>query len=397
MLKLYTKTALLFCLVLISLASIAKDKNKKKDNPLAGIPLRNIGPALISGRISDFAFHPNKKHVFYVTTAAGNMWKTTNNTITWEPIFDNEGSYSIGSMKMDPSDPLTLWVGSGENNAQRSVSFGDGIYKSIDSGKSWKNMGLKNSGHISQIWIHPQDSNTVLVAAQGPLWSDGGDRGLYKTTNGGKSWKKILKIDKYTGVNEFVVDPENPDNIVASSYQRRRHVWVLINGGPGSGIHRTTDGGATWTEVKSSLPKDQMGRIGLIGAPSKPNRIYAIIESNKEEQGVFLSDDFGVSFTKQSSYMTSSPQYYNELVVDPKNPDRVYSLSTFTSVSEDAGKTWKKLSDKFRHVDDHALWIDPDNTEHLYIGGDGGIYETYDFDLSTLFGTLNYTTFCIAS
>ena len=369
---------MLFCLLLMTLTISAKEAEKKKNNPLAGISLRNIGPALISGRISDFAFHPTKKHVFYVTTAAGNMWKTTNNTITWEPIFDNEGSFSIGSMKMDPSNPLTLWVGTGENNAQRSVPFGDGIYKSVDGGKSWENMGLKDSGHISQIWVHPKDSSTVLVAAQGPLWSDGGDRGLYKTTDSGKTWKKILSIDKFTGVNEFVVDQNNPDNIVASSYQRRRHVWVLINGGPGSGIHRTTDGGETWTKVKSKLPKDHMGRIGLIGAPSMSNRIYAIIESNKKEQGVFLSDDFGVSFSKQSSYMASSPQYYNELVVDPKNPDRVYSLSTFTNVSEDAGKTWKKLSDKFRHVDDHALWIDPDNTEHLYIGGDGGIYETYD-------------------
>jgi photosystem II stability/assembly factor-like uncharacterized protein len=373
----YNKSILLFCLLVITIPGITKE-DKDKKNPLAGIQLRNIGPALISGRISDFAFHPTKKHVFYVTTAAGNMWKTTNNTITWEPIFEKEGSYSIGSMRMDPSNPLTLWVGTGENNAQRSVAFGDGVYKSVDGGKSWKNMGLKDSGHISQIWVDPQDSNTVLVAAQGPLWSDGGDRGLFKTTDGGKTWNKILEIDKYTGVNEFVVDPRNSDNIVASSYQRRRHVWVLINGGPGSGIHKTTDGGKTWNKVKSKLPKDHMGRIGLIGAPSMPDRIYAIVESNKKEQGVFLSDDFGLSFTKQSSYMASSPQYYNELIVDPKNPDRVYSLSTFTNVSEDAGKTWTKLSDKFRHVDDHALWIDPDNTEHLYIGGAGGIYETFD-------------------
>ncbi|MFK8011282.1 MAG: hypothetical protein AB8B80_04525 [Marinicellaceae bacterium] len=379
MVNIHHKIILFVCLVLISISSIAKKQEESKtNNPLAGIPLRNIGPALISGRISDFAFNPDKKHEFYVATAAGNLWKTTNNAITWEPIFDHEGSYSIGSIKMDPSDSLTLWVGSGENNAQRSVPFGDGIYKTVDGGKSWKNMGLKDSGHISQIWVHPNDSDTVLVAAQGPLWSDGGDRGLYKTTDGGETWKRILNIDKYTGVNEFVVDLDNPDNIVASSYQRRRHVWVLINGGPGSGIHRTTDGGETWTEVKSSLPKDHMGRIGLIGAPSMPNRIYAIVESNKKEQGVFLSDDFGVTFSKQSSYMASSPQYYNELIVDPKNPDRVYSMSTFTHVSEDAGKTWTKLSLKFRHVDDHALWINPDNTDHLYIGGDGGVYESYD-------------------
>lgn len=205
-LNLIPKPVLILCLMLISTIGLTKEDEKSAKNPLAEIPLRNIGPALISGRISDFAFHPTKKHVFYVTTAAGNMWKTTNNTITWEPIFDHEGSYSIGSMKMDPSDPLTLWVGSGENNAQRAVAFGDGIYKSSDGGHSWRNMGLKNSGHISQIWVHPQDSKTVLVAAQGPLWSDGGDRGLYKTTDGGKTWKRILKIDKYTGVNEFVVD-----------------------------------------------------------------------------------------------------------------------------------------------------------------------------------------------
>ena len=377
-----SKLLLVFVSIFMLSATVnAKKQNKQdkpKESPLAGIPLRNIGPALISGRISDFAFHPTNKQVFYVTTAAGNMWKTTNNTITWEPIFDNEGSYSIGTVEIDPSNPLVLWVGTGENNAQRSVAFGDGVYKSVDGGKSWKNMGLKNSGHISQIWIDPKNPDTVLVAAQGPLWSDGGDRGLYKTTDGGKNWERILNIDKFTGVNEFVVDPRNPDNIVASTYQRRRHVWVLINGGPGSGIHKTTDGGKTWNEVKSSLPKDHMGRIGLAGAPSNPDRIYAIVESNKKEQGVFMSEDFGENFSKQSGYMTTSPQYYNELIVDPHNPDRVYSLSTFTHVSEDAGKTWTKLSDTFRHVDDHALWIDPDNTEHLFIGGDGGVYETYD-------------------
>ncbi len=355
----------------------AKTKDNKK-HPLSNLPLRNIGPAMISGRISDFAFHPDKKHEFYVATASGNLWKTSNNTITWKPIFDGEGSYSIGVVEIDPNNPQVLWVGSGENNSQRSVAFGDGVYKSTDGGKSWKNMGLKNSNHISQIWINPADSNTVLVAAQGPLWSNGGDRGLYKTTDGGENWDRILEIDKYTGVNEFVIDPDNSDNIVASSYQRRRHVWTLINGGPGSGIHKTTDGGKTWKEIKAGLPKDHMGRIGLANAPSSPKTIYAIIEANSEEKGLYRSTDFGQNWHKQSSYMTNSPQYYNELVVDPHNPDRLYSLNTFTNISEDAGKTWKPLSLKFRHVDDHALWIDPDNTDHLYIGGDGGIYETWD-------------------
>lgn len=357
---------------------VAKVKEESKPHPLANIPLRNIGPAMISGRISDFAFKPGKKHEFYVATSSGNLWKTSNNTITWEPIFDGEGSYSIGVIEIDPNDSNVMWVGSGENNSQRSVAYGDGVYKTTDGGKSWKNMGLKDSNHISQIWINPNDSNIVLVASQGPLWSDGGDRGLYKTIDGGETWNRILHIDKFTGVNEFVIDPENTNNIIASTYQRRRHVWTLINGGPGSGIHRTTDGGVTWNKVTAGLPKDHMGRIGLANAPSAPQTIYSIIEANDKEQGVYRSTDFGQNWHKQSSYMTNSPQYYNELVVDPHNSDRLYSLNTFTNISEDAGKSWNKLSDKFRHVDDHALWIDPDNTEHLYIGGDGGIYETWD-------------------
>ena len=349
-----------------------------KPHPLASMPLRNIGPAMISGRISEFAFHPERKHEFYVATASGNLWKTTNDTITWKPIFEHQGSYSIGTLALDPQNPQVIWVGTGENNSQRSVAYGDGIYKTTDGGKTWKNMGLKDSNHISQIWIHPADSNTVLVAAQGPLWSDGGDRGLYKTTDGGESWERILEIDKFTGVNEFVVHPDNPDHIVASSYQRRRHVWTLINGGPGSGIHKTTDGGKTWRKISAGLPKDHMGRIGFGATDTAPGTIYAIIEANKKEQGVYRSTDFGQNWHKQSSYMTNSPQYYNELVVDPKHPNRIYSLNTFTNVSEDAGKTWKPLSLKYRHVDDHALWIDPDNSDHIYIGGDGGIYESYD-------------------
>ena len=359
-------------------AQAADQDDEQEDSPFAGLALRSVGPAMTGGRISDFAFHPGRKQAFYVATASGNLWKTTNNTITWEPIFENEGSYAIGHVAIDPGNPLTLWVGTGENNAQRSVAYGDGVYKSVDGGKSWNNVGLRDSGHISQIWIDPENSARVLVAAQGPLWSDGGDRGLYRTTDGGATWKRILEIDEHTGVNEFVVDPRNSNQILASSYQRRRHVWVLINGGPGSAIHKSTDGGETWKKIESGLPKDHMGRIGLAAAPSAPDTVYAIIEANDKEQGIYRSTDFGDNWDKRSDHVASSPQYYNELVVDPGNPDRVYSLSTFTDITEDGGKSWKHLSLKFRHVDDHALWIDPEATEHLYIGGDGGIYETWD-------------------
>ena len=373
---------LLVTLVFVAPAGNAADHDESAgltDHPFAGLALRPIGPAITSGRISDFAFHPERKQEYYVATASGNLWKTTNNGITWEPLFDNEGSYALGVVTLDPSDPHTVWVGTGENNAQRSVGYGDGVYKSTDGGKSWTNMGLEDSGHISQIWVDPSDSDTVLVAAQGPLWNSGGDRGLYKTTDGGKTWDAILTVDEHTGVNEFVVDPRDADNIVASTYQRRRHVWVLINGGPGSAIHKTTDGGKTWKKVESGLPsKDHMGRIGLAGAPSAPDMIYAIIEAGDEEKGVYRSTDFGATWEKRSDYMTTSPQYYNELIVDPQDPDRVYSMNTFTNVTEDGGKTWSALSLDWRHVDDHALWIDPDFTAHLIIGGDGGIYESWD-------------------
>jgi photosystem II stability/assembly factor-like uncharacterized protein len=228
------------------------------------------------------------------------------------------------------------------------------------------------------IRFHPGDSNTIYVAAQGPLWSPGGDRGLYRSTDGGASWKRILDIDENTGINEFVIDPANPDVIVASSYQRRRHVWTLINGGPGSGIHKSTDGGVSWHKIEGGLPKGDLGRIGLAAAPSAPNMIYAIIEADEDGKGVYRSTDFGESWDKQSDHSTSSPQYYNELYVDPQNPERVYSVDTFTQVSADGGESWEKISFKNRHVDDHALWIDPDDNNHLYIGGDGGVYESWD-------------------
>jgi photosystem II stability/assembly factor-like uncharacterized protein len=353
------------------------DDRPAESHPLAGLPLRSIGPALTSGRVADFAFEAGRWQHHYVAMASGNLWKTVNNGVTWSPVFEHEGSYSLGVVELDPSNPNIVWLGSGENNSQRSVGFGDGVYRSLDGGKTWQNMGLKDSGHISMIHISPDDGKVVWVAAQGPLWNSGGDRGLYRTTDGGASWNRLLEIDPDTGVNEFLIDPQDAETIVASSYQRRRHVWTLINGGPGSGLHKTTDGGKTWRRLEQGLPSGDLGRIGLALAPSAPQMLYAIIEA-EEEQGVYRSTDFGESWEKRSDHMTTSPQYYNELVVDPQNPDVVYSLDTFTHRSEDGGKTWARLSIENRHVDDHALWIDPADSAHFYIGGDGGVYETWD-------------------
>ncbi len=362
------------CLMLLAAPVSAQDDA----HPLAGMSLRSIGPALVGGRVADFAFYPDQPQAFFVALASGGLWKTENNGITWKPLFDNEGSFALGVVEIDPHNDNVIWVGSGENNSQRSVGYGDGVYKSVDGGKSWSNMGLQDSGHISMIRIHPEDPDTVFVAAQGPLWNSGGERGLYKTTDGGESWERILDIDEHTGINEFVINANNPDVMVASSYQRQRRVWTLINGGPGSGIHKTNDGGKTWRKLSGGLPGGDLGRIGLTSAPSEANMLYAIIEADEKGQGVYRSTDFGESWEKRSNRRTSSGQYYNELFVDPGNPERVYSVDTFTAKSEDGGQTWENLSFANRHVDDHAIWIDPRNTAHLYIGGDGGVYESWD-------------------
>lgn len=359
-------------------APTAVAQAKAETNPLADLEMRLIGPAFISGRVTKIAVYPDGPHHYLVATASGGLWRTENAGTTWTPLFDDQTTFSIGTVEIAPTDPLTIWVGSGENNVQRSVAYGDGVYKSTDGGKTWTNMGLENSQHISQIWIHPSDKNTVIVASQGPLWNTGGDRGLFKTTDGGETWETLLEIDEFTGINEFVVDPRDHNKIVASSYQRHRRTWTLINGGPGSGIHRTTDGGKTWTEITSGLPKDDMGRIGLAGAPSDPDMIYAIIESNPKEQGTFRSTDFGQTWVKRSDYMSANAQYYNELIVDPKNSERVYSVDMFSQVSEDGGLSFHELGSTNRHVDDHEVWINPKNTDHIMIGGDDGLYESYD-------------------
>ena len=344
----------------------------------SGLTFRTLGPAVASGRISDIAVDPKHHATMFVAVASGGVWKTTNKGTTWTPVFDKQGSYSIGCITLDPNDSLVVWVGTGENNSQRSVGYGDGVYKSDDGGKTGENAGLKASEHIGKILVDPRDSNAVYVAAQGPLWSAGGDRGLYKTTDGGKSWKKILEISENTGVSDIVFDPRNPDVIYATAYQRRRHVWTLVNGGPEAAIYKSRDAGATWKKINKGLPEEDLGRIGLAISPARPNTVYALVEAANGESGFFRSTDAGGSWERQSKYNSQSPQYYQELIADPKDADRVYSMDTFMHVTQDGGKTFEKVGERFKHVDNHALWIDEGDTDHLIAGCDGGLYETWD-------------------
>lgn len=357
-------------------ADAPKDKKDDKPLPVAALKPRLVGPAVTSGRVVGFAVHPRDRSQYFAAVASGGVWKTTNAGTTWTPVFDNEGSYSIGCVVMDPKNPSVLWVGTGENNSQRSVGYGDGVYKSTDGGRSWANVGLKNSEHVGKIVIDPRDSDTVYVAAQGPLWGPGGDRGLYKTSDGGKTWTRILNIDENTGVTDILVDPRNPDVLLAASYQRRRHVWTIIDGGPGSAIHRSTDGGKTWKKITAGLPGGDLGRIGLAAAPTDPSTVYAIVEA-AEGGGIHRSTDGGVSWEKRNPF-SAQAQYYSHLVVDPVNKDRVYVMNVLIQVSDDGGKTLAPLGEKSKHVDSHEIWIDPHDPKYYLVGCDGGIYESFD-------------------
>jgi len=368
----------LLTLGLLAGAALADDDAPWSSSDFSGLAFREIGPAIASGRVGDFAVDPRNPFHYYVGVNSGGVWETQNAGVTFTPIFDGQGSYSIGCLALAPSAPDILWVGSGESNSQRSVAYGDGVYRSLDGGKNFENVGLKRSLHIGRIVIHPTNSDVVWVAAEGPLWGPGGERGVFKTTDGGVTWELVLEIDENTGVVDLVSDPRDPDVLYAAAYQRRRHLWTLIDGGPGSGIHKTTDGGATWTELTSGLPSVDMGRIGLAVAPKAPDTVYAIVEAAQGKGGFFRTTDAGASWEKMSDYVAGSPQYYNEIIPDPVNPDRVYSMDTFLQVTEDAGRTWRRLSVHAKHVDDHALWIDPARTDHLLAGCDGGIYESFD-------------------
>ncbi len=370
----------LLIVLIFTTVTFAGNGSNKKDSTAAyfnGLKWRGIGPAFTSGRIADIAVNPQKPNEYFVAAASGNIWKTTNWGTTFEPVFDNYGAYSIGCLAIDPQNPNIVWAGTGENNHQRALGYGDGVYKSVDGGKSWKNMGLKDSRQIGKILIDPRNGNVVYVAAEGSVWGPGGDRGLYKTTDGGKTWNKILEISENTGVNNVVFEPGNPDVLYATSEQRRRHVFTKIGGGPESAVYKSTDGGKTWNKIMNGLPNVDIGGMGICVSPVDPNTVYLIVEAALGKGGFFRSTNRGASWEKMSDY-TASGQYFNEIFCDPKDVNKVYAMDVRSKVTTDGGKTWKPIGNKNRHVDDHAMWIDPENTAHFLIGGDGGIYETFD-------------------
>lgn len=348
---------------------------------IGSLSLREVGPAVMGGRIADIAIHPSQPSTWYVAAGSGNLWKTTNRGITWEAVFDHEASYSIGEVAIDPSQPATVWVGTGENVSGRHVGWGDGVYRSLDGGSTWENMGLKKSEHIGKILIHPDNSNLIYVAAEGPLWNGGGDRGVYRSTDGGESWTQVLSIDENTGVTDLEFDPSDPETIYAAAYQRRRKTWSLLAGGPHSGIYKSTDGGSSWRKLTTGLPSGDIGKIGLAVTPADPDRVYATIEADDREKGLYRSFNKGESWTKGSSYISggTGPHYYQELEASPEDPDLIYQMDVFLHVSRDAGQTFDYLeTGRAKHSDNHAMWIDPTDGQHLIAGTDGGLYESFD-------------------
>jgi photosystem II stability/assembly factor-like uncharacterized protein len=399
------RTFLLGAAALICTAALGAQDGAGRITPdtLKDYSFRSLGPSLTTGRVSDVDIDPKNPNVWYVASASGGLWKTENRGNTFTPIFDQYGSYSLGCVVVDPHNSNVVWLGTGENNNQRSVGFGDGVYKSTDAGKTWKRAGLENSEHIQNIFVDPRNSNVVYVTAIGPLWSSGGDRGLFKTTDGGATWKAVLSIGPDTGATDLAMDPRKPDTLYVAMLQRRRAVGQLIGGGPESGIYKSTNGGASWTKLTKGLPTVEMGRVGLAINPKSPNTIYALVTAQKDEGGFFRSDDAGASWTRIGKqiggrgagseeggrgrgepsntdewYRGGDPGYYNEIVVDPENPDVIYSPQTNVWRSEDGGKTWRMVSMPDVHIDFHEILWDPSDHRHMLIGSDGGLYETYD-------------------
>lgn len=348
---------------------------------LSGLEFRRIGPAVTGGRIHDVEARPGKSSTIYAATASGGLWKTTNKGTTWEPIFEDQPVSTFGDVELAPSNRQVVWAGTGEQQNRQSTSWGNGVYRSMDGGETWTHLGLVQTRHIGKIEVHPRDPDVAYVAAQGNLWAPSQERGVYKTTDGGETWEKVLFVNEYTGTVDLIMDPSDPDVLYAAAYQRLRRTWGFNGGGPGSGIYKTTDGGESWSELTNGIPEGDKGRIGLAISPENPDRVYALMQ-HEEETGTYRSDDAGASWTKVND-LDPRPMYYSHIEADPTDADRVFVMATEFYMSENAGETFTQMPtrpsyDVGVHSDHHTVWIDPGDPEHFYLAGDAGLHETWD-------------------
>jgi photosystem II stability/assembly factor-like uncharacterized protein len=366
--------------VLMFFMQTAMAQTTVSDTTFQGIKFRSIGPALMSGRIADIAIHPNDDNVWYVAVGSGGVWKTRNAGVTWKPLFDAQKVYSIGCITIDPNNPDVVWVGTGENVGGRHVGYGDGIYRSPDGGATWENMGLAESQHISKIIIHPNNSDIIWVAVQGPLWNQGGERGLYKSVDGGREWKKTLGDDAWTGVTDIAIDPRDPDVLYAATWQRHRTVAAYMGGGPNSGLHKSTNAGESWQKLSNGLPSGNIGKIGLAISPINPDLLYAAIELNRRKGAVYKSSDRGATWKQMSETVSggTGPHYYQELYASPHHLDKIFLANVRMLISDDGGKTFYTMNEEHKHSDNHALAFRSDDPDYLLVGTDGGIYESFD-------------------
>jgi photosystem II stability/assembly factor-like uncharacterized protein len=344
---------------------------------------RVIGPAVTGGRVHDIEAIPDDPSTLYVASASGGLWKSTNRGHTWVNVFDTMAVSTFGDVALAPSDPEIIYAGTGEQNNRQSTSWGNGVYRSDDGGASWRHLGLEETRHIGKVEIHPDDPDVAYVAALGNLWAPSDDRGVYRTRDGGQSWEKVLFIDEHTGAVDMVMNPADPDVLYAATYQRLRRAWGFNGGGPGSGIYMTTDGGEHWVELTNGLPEGDKGRIGLAISASNPRVLNAIVQhADSDLQGTYRSEDGGISWERVSP-LNIRPMYYSEIFIDPNDEDLVYALATSSNKSEDGGRTFTEIAvrptyDVGVHADHHAMWINPNDPEHFYLGGDAGLHETYD-------------------
>jgi len=348
---------------------------------LNGFRWRSIGPANTGGRIDDIAVArvPGLPDAIYVATASGGLFKSNNQGTTWTPVFDRvDAMMSIGDVAVARSDAAIVWVGTGEPNNRQSSSWGDGVYRSADAGRTWTSVGLRDTKHVGRIVVHPANPSIVYVAAAGHLWGPNEERGVFKTADGGQTWEKVLFVDANTGATDLAMDPRDPETVYAAMYQRQRAAWGFNGGGTGSGIFRTRDGGATWTRLSGGLPKGEVGRIGLATSPVDTGVVYAIVEAGGQDGGVYRSTDGGNAWERLSS-LNPRPMYFSQIRLDPKDRSRVYLLGSNRGfyVSDDSGRTFRDMFSAV-HAEDHALWIDPDDTNHLIVGGDGGVSISWD-------------------